>query len=223
MSTHAAAPRPLTPRGERTRAALVTAARAVFERDGFLDTRLADIAAAAGCSVGTFYSYFENKEQILTAVLEVAEKEMLRPARPQPEHGGVRSERELDPRARIEAAHRSYFTAYRRNARLMLLMEQVATLDPRLRDFRRRRGWTFTDRNAESIATLQREGWADPGLDPVMSARALSGMVARMAYHAYALGELDPDGPQTEEDEALVRTATTLWVNALAIRSPLRP
>ena len=40
------APAPPTARGRRTRAALVRAAAEVFERDGFLDARVTDIAAA---------------------------------------------------------------------------------------------------------------------------------------------------------------------------------
>ena len=34
---------PVTKRGERTRQALVRAARTVFERDGFINSRLSDI------------------------------------------------------------------------------------------------------------------------------------------------------------------------------------
>src|SRR6188472_3064973 len=53
---------PRTARGARTRAALVRGAREVFERDGLVDARIADIAAAAGVATGSFYSYFATKE-----------------------------------------------------------------------------------------------------------------------------------------------------------------
>jgi hypothetical protein len=39
---------PVSARGLRSRAALVRAARAVFERDGFLEARIVDICAEAG-------------------------------------------------------------------------------------------------------------------------------------------------------------------------------
>ncbi len=64
---------PLTARGLRTRAALVAAARVVFERDGYLDARLSDITAEAKCSTGSFYTYFSSKEEILQAVLEASQ------------------------------------------------------------------------------------------------------------------------------------------------------
>src|SRR5699024_11384428 len=38
---------PTTTRGTRTRAALVAAARVVFERDGFIDSRLSDLSKEA--------------------------------------------------------------------------------------------------------------------------------------------------------------------------------
>ena len=53
---------PRSRKGERTRARLIDAAREVFERDGFLTARIADIASTAGLSQGSFYHYFESKE-----------------------------------------------------------------------------------------------------------------------------------------------------------------
>src|SRR5690242_16840281 len=53
----------LTPRGQRTRAALIAAARTVFERDGFINARITDIAETAGTAHGSFYSYFTSKEE----------------------------------------------------------------------------------------------------------------------------------------------------------------
>ena len=73
---------PATERGLRTRAALVAAARQVFERHGYLDARLIDITRAAHCSAGTFYTYFAGKEEIFAAVLEVAQEDMLHPGMP---------------------------------------------------------------------------------------------------------------------------------------------
>lgn len=195
---------PLTARGLRTRAALVAAARVVFERDGYLDARLSDITAEAKCSTGSFYTYFSSKEEILQAVLEAAQHDMLHPGMPR------LSADEASPVAVIEASNRAYFEAYKRNAKLMLILDQVAAIDPKFRELRRRRARAFADRNARSIRDLQERGLADRELDPHTAARALSGMVGRMAYYAFALEE------ETSLDE-LVRTATRLWANALKI------
>ena len=49
----------------RTRQALVEAAATLFERDGYDETTIADIAAAAEIGTRTFFSYFASKEELL--------------------------------------------------------------------------------------------------------------------------------------------------------------
>jgi AcrR family transcriptional regulator len=45
-----------TARGNRMRKALVSAARRVFERDGYLDARIVDITADARVATGSYYT-----------------------------------------------------------------------------------------------------------------------------------------------------------------------
>jgi AcrR family transcriptional regulator len=49
----------------RTRQALVEAATALFERNGYDETTVADIADAAEIGTRTFFSYFASKEELL--------------------------------------------------------------------------------------------------------------------------------------------------------------
>jgi AcrR family transcriptional regulator len=49
----------------RTRQALVEAATDLFERDGYDETTVADIADAAEIGTRTFFSYFASKEELL--------------------------------------------------------------------------------------------------------------------------------------------------------------
>ncbi|CAJ1511058.1 TetR/AcrR family transcriptional regulator [[Mycobacterium] burgundiense] len=193
---------PATARGLRTRAALVTAARTVFERDGFLGSRLSDITVEAKCSAGTFYTYFSSKEEIFAAVLEAAQDDMLHPGMP-------RVADDDDPAAVIEASNRAYLVAYLRNAKLMALMQQVATVDPDFEALRRHRSEKFVERNARHIAELQSRGLADETLDPLLTSYALSGMVSRMAMEALVIGKRDLDD--------VVAILTKLWVNALQL------
>lgn len=198
---------PTTKRGARTRAALVTAARKVFERDGYLDTRLIDIAKEAQCAAGSFYTYFANKEEVLAAVLLEAQEDMMHP-------GMGRVQGTDDPYAVLEASNRAYLEAYKRNAKLMALLEQVAQVEPEFREFRTRRTDAFISRNARGIADLQARGVADREVDPMLASRALSGMVSVMAYNAFALGEGQEEGTPADFEE-LVSTVTRLWANAL--------
>jgi AcrR family transcriptional regulator len=194
---------PRSARGARTRAALVDAARTVFERDGFLDARIVDITEEAGVAAGTFYTYFDSKEAIFQALVEAVQEDML--------HPGLRERLgDEDPLALIDAANRDYLLAYKRNARLMALFEQVAQIDDEFRELRRRRGTAFVRRNAKMIRRLQESGRADPELDPLIAAHALSGMVGRIAYTVFNLGERIPF-------ERLVTTLNQLWANALKL------
>ena len=49
----------------RTRQAIVDAAVELFERDGYDETTVADIAAAAEIGTRTFFSYFPTKEELV--------------------------------------------------------------------------------------------------------------------------------------------------------------
>jgi AcrR family transcriptional regulator len=195
---------PVSARGTRTREALVAAARAVFERDGFLEARITDITAQAGVAAGSFYTYFTSKEDVFAAVMEDVNEEMLHPRL------SASTDRD-DPIGVIEAANRAYLASYRRNSRLMALMDQVAQIDEEFRDLRVRRANAFVARNARAIARLQQRGLADPELDPKLAAHAMSLMVSRMAYARYV------QGLGTASADALTKTLTRLWANALGI------
>ena len=197
--------RPLTVRGARTRDSLVAAARVVFERDGFLASRLTDITAEAHCATGSFYTYFANKEEILQAVIQSAESEMLHPGMPRLEP------EDQSPEAVIAASNAAYVAAYKKNAKLMVILEQLAASDPKFRQLRARRSQAFANRNTRAIKDLQDRGLADPTLDPYVAAFALSAMVGRMAYIVFCLGE-------DISEERLVETLTHLWVNALRLK-----
>jgi AcrR family transcriptional regulator len=195
---------PRSKRGLLTRAALMRAAREVFERDGFLDAKISDISAAAGVATGSFYTHFRDKDEVFAALVEETKEEML--------HPGVHDAHpDDDPVAMIEHANRTYLESYRANARLMRLFEQVATIDDRFQALKAERAHAFHLRNAKAIRRLQRAGVADRSLDPMASAVALSAMVSRTAYAVIGLGLEDLDF------DLLVKTLTHLWVNALQI------
>jgi AcrR family transcriptional regulator len=203
--TGSPAVRELSRRGLETRAALIAAAREQFERKGFVDTRIGDITAAAKTATGSFYTYFAGKQEIFAAVMEEVSEAMLHP---QLEH--LPQSAQDDVVAAIEAANRAYLDAYRANAGLMAVLEQVSTINDEFREIRRRRGAAFIKRNARSIERLQAEGRADQGVDAEIAARALTGMVSRLAYQAFILEE-------PMEFEALVSASTRLWINALRL------
>ncbi|HKF38431.1 MAG TPA: TetR/AcrR family transcriptional regulator [Ktedonobacteraceae bacterium] len=57
---------------EEQRERILEAARTIFAHKGFTDTKMTDIAAAAGVSYGLAYHYFKDKEEIFTRLVEWA-------------------------------------------------------------------------------------------------------------------------------------------------------
>lgn len=193
---------PRTRRGMGTRAALLDAARKVFENDGFTAARITDISAGADVAVGSFYTYFRGKDEVFTAVLDATREEML--------HANLDEADHATPARSIEASHRAYLLSYRKNAKMMAALYEAATIDPRYQALLKERTDLFVRRNARLIARLQSEGRADPALDPREAGQALSQMVSRVAYSVYVLGE-------RRSLDRLVGTLTRLWVNALRL------
>jgi AcrR family transcriptional regulator len=56
--------RPLTKKGLATRAAILEAAHDVFRTQGYFGGSVSEITRSAGVSMGSFYQYFKNKEQV---------------------------------------------------------------------------------------------------------------------------------------------------------------
>jgi len=196
---------PLTARGARTRSTLVKAARSLFEKRGYLDTSVGDIAGRARVAHGTFYTYFNSKEEIFAEVADALLQDFQRIADEEPHvlAGGRVSER-------IERANRGYLKAYEGNARMMAVLEQVATFNPRLAAVRRASRRFWVQRGAESIRRWQEHGMVDERIDPAYAASALGSMVDRSAYVWIVLGE------PYDRDEAVVQL-TRLYCNALGI------
>src|SRR5438270_8015859 len=65
----AASKTPRTPRGERTLRKILNAARQEFGECGFSDSSIVGITQRAGVALGTFYTYFDSKEELFKALV----------------------------------------------------------------------------------------------------------------------------------------------------------
>jgi AcrR family transcriptional regulator len=190
-----------------TRARLLEAARQVFEEAGFLDARISDIAERANLSHGSFYHYFESKEQVFREVAETQEAMLTAPSTDRSRDGADLTELE-----RLRRANRRYLERYQDNARIMGVIEEVSRYDDHVHEARMRRQKHFADRAERSIRRLQRDGAADPDVDAELAALALGSMVARFAelWLVERWGTYDLD---TVADQV-----TRLWANAIGLR-----
>lgn len=203
--TRAAVPR--SRKGAQTRARLLEAAKAVFERDGFLEARVSDIAEQAGVSHGSFYHYFDSKEEVFREVAAAVEERLTEPM----------TDVILDPSShatpeeRIREALRRHLEAYRQEARIMGVIEQVSWYDEQVGAWRRERQRRWSQQVADSIRNLQEHGLADPGLDPTIAAAVLGSMTSRFPEAWFVQGSV-----QTSFEKG-VDQLTRVFVNALGL------
>lgn len=200
----ASAGSPRTARGRATRRRLLDAARTVFARDGFADAHILDITRGAGVSAGTFYTYFATKDELFREVAFEVIDELSAAVR-------VGRDRQLDPAADVEAALRAYVDACLRHARVTSSIQQLAHVDPVIRE-RRAAGMRATaTRGADHIRRLQAAGLADPRVDADAVADALQTMSVSVVYEHLVLFESGAD------PEHLVRTLTDVWLRAIGL------
>jgi AcrR family transcriptional regulator len=198
---------PRSRKGAATRARLVEAAKAVFEDVGFLDARVSDIAERANLSHGSFYHYFDSKEQVFREVAQAISDDL---------SAGMAivldRQSKASPEERLAAALRLHFEGYRKEARMMGVIEQVSRHDESVARMRAGSRLVHTREVAESIRQLQRRGMADDSIDAELAASALGAMTWRFAEQWLIHGEPDCDFDQGVEQ------FTKLWLNALQLR-----
>ena len=205
--------RPRSVKGERTRARLLAAAKEIFEENGFLDARISDISQRAGLSHGSFYHYFDSKEEVFREVAFAVEERLSAPV------GAVILDQlsHATPRERIREAIRQHLECYREEARIMGVIEQMSRYDAQLNAARAERHLHYNKQVADSIRQLKRRGLADPNLDPVLAAAIVGSMTSR--FPELWLVEGFVDCPFDKGVEHL----TNMFINALQIRDEPDP
>lgn len=204
---------PRSRKGAQTRARLLSAAKEIFEENGFLDARISDIAERAGLSHGSFYHYFESKEEIFREVAAAVVDQLSAPL------GSVILDpaSEATPPERIREAIRLHLEAYRREARIMGVIEQVSRYDQQVKEFRFEHQRQYSEQVQESIRRLQRHGLVDPGLDPAVASAVLGSMTNRFPELWLVEGAVECTFDQGVEQLARV------FINAMGMKQEAAP
>jgi len=208
----AAGGRVLTARGRRTRAALVEAAKLVFAETPFADTRIADITARAGVANGTFYTYFDSKEEIFREVAAGVLDAMLRAPVRDP------NATEHDPIRDVEYASRAYFKVVVENAVVARSIEQLVPVDRDITVERRSTIVGSIKRTDQWIRRLQAQGICDD-IDPWTTAIALQTMTIRVAYD-HLLPHANED---TADVDAMARAVARIWARTVGLEKVTTP
>ncbi|HEX3605380.1 MAG TPA: TetR/AcrR family transcriptional regulator [Candidatus Dormibacteraeota bacterium] len=201
-------PTPRTARAASTRERLLRAAGTVLAEHGYSATRIADIVHAAGVSHGNFYRHFQNKDDVVVAVLEPLLDELVEPF----VRALAESRDDLESMVRVNT---DFFSAYARHRRLFPLLREAAAVSPSFTgmwlDLRAR----FTGR---ITAWLEAIGAAPPeaAADPALLAQSLGAMTEQLAYTQ--IGK-SPQLPRPETIAELGRVAGTIWHRSIGSRA----
>jgi AcrR family transcriptional regulator len=197
-------------RGDRTRRSLLSAARRVFERRGYVDANVEDIVTEAGVARGSFYTYFPSKVDIFRAVCAEVGKQI--------DNAVAGADlRGLDPVAALTQSIRGYFEAYRGNATIFGLLERLSSVDPEIYDMGVRSRRKHIRRIAAAIRRWQSRGVADPIVEPDGTAAALVSMTSNFCYWWF-------EGPEQHDgDEPALAVISDIWIRALGLRRRPKP
>ena len=186
-----------------TRSALVDAAVDVFDEVGFTDATISSISARAGRSHGSFYTYFDSKEEVFHAAVRRVNDDEVDRRGDQPEASSLEE--------RIARTNARFIDAYRHHARLLASLEELAARNEATRDLRRSTRHRYIEKTIASIQRWQDDGVVAPDLDAEALAHCLGSMVERVAHMLVVFG----DGCT---DDRMMAAISDIWCGALGLR-----
>lgn len=180
---------------------LLTAARDVFRQKGWHETTVDDIIKAAGVSRGSFYVYFENKQEIFERIITPVFDELYEKAEARRPGSTIF--------ARLEAGNRAFLETWQQDPDLLRITFEM-NLDVRTNAAVAEMRQRFIRRSARALRRHKEEGLTHPGVDPDFAALALAGMVTDFARQRWFSGPGEPEDPLT-----LSYRLTALWYRAV--------
>lgn len=179
----------------QTEADLKAAAVRVFERSGYLNTKITDITAEAGRATGSFYKHFASKEKLLEALLA----DLLAEGDAGAELAGHSADFRDREAVRWHVA--MYWGLHRRHGVLLTALQQAATVDEEFA----RRSQEMAEPDVRHIAD-HLTGMDLPG-NPLVAASIFTTTVS--AFAAAWLGGKGPDLGRPLSDEEAIETLTS--------------
>lgn len=189
-------PRSRSSRGRATEERLVAAARATFAAHGFAAARVEDIVAEAGVSHGTFYTYFDNKADVLDTLVRGSADRLLAVA--------AASWDGPDVEAALRDVIGRLLVVFADEADVIRVWLEASATEPRFERLLQQVRANFAAR----VATNLEPATAGSIHDPAVAAAGLVGMVEGYATERY------PGASSGERQEA-VATLAALWAGGM--------
>ena len=197
---------PVGPKARRTRASILAAASTLFAENGYQRTTMADVAEAAGVSLGTVYQYFHDRADLVAGLVRASWGET--------SQRGDSAWHASEGRAGVYRVLNGFIESYAEQAAMARVWEEVVFVDDDLAELRRVLGRVFTESVERELQRATATGEVRAGLDPALTARALTGMVDRYCFVTYVFDPPDAGVPTPAESAELL---TDLWVAAIGL------
>ena len=199
-------------KGERTEDAFLRAARTVFAEKGYFNSKITDIAKEAGRSAGSFYNYYDNKAELLDALLDQFSREVT--------EASLHS-RSGDPYESIHGAVSAYWHTFRNHLPEMIGLFALSMTEQRYAERWRSVRALGIQGVVTQLRTAQAAGHLS-GVDLPMMASAIISMLESFSWTWLAgRGDL---GVAAVDDESAIRTMTDVWYAAVyGARAPVEP
>jgi AcrR family transcriptional regulator len=192
--------------GRTTRDRLLDAGLAEWSRRGVGDVPVSDIAATAGVSVGSFYTYFPSKPDLLAALLD--ERPGLLYADPATVLAAHPS-RPPDVAAAARALTGAHLASVAAHEGLWRTVVEGSLTEPPVRAVVNARRQAWVRSLTGLVRRWQAEGAADPALDAALTGAALGALTERTSHLWVLLGD-----PPPLDDGA--RSLAACWQRILA-------
>jgi len=209
---------PRTGRGERTRAKLLAAAEQVFADLGYHDASIVKITEAAGVGQGTFYLYFDGKQDVFDELVEDLNRRV--------RHAMIEASSAAADRVEAErAGFAAFFRFTAEHPALYRIIRQAEFVSPgalRLHYTRIVEGYMT------GLAKARAAGQVGDEVDPEVAAWALMGIGEIVGMRWVLWGSWDdeaggPGGPPTPVPDAVFEQTMQIVERVLAAPHAARP
>lgn len=198
----------LGPRAERTRRALVDSAWELFRTRGYTDTKVADVAKNADVSLGTFYQYFSELNDVLAVIVVDFIRESL--------DRGIDRWDVSAGREGLSERIDAFIATYVEYAEFMELWECAKLVSPSVRSLSRDYADVYRRRFAEYFQEGIDRGLVRSDIDADGMADVMTIMLERYCYEHFVLsGETVP-----RDRTAMVGLLTEIWASAVGLAEP---
>lgn len=155
--------------------AILRAATQVFARSGFFNSKVADVARAAGVADGTVYLYFRNKDDLLSSIFNEAMAEFISRARS--ELAGIDN-----PREKLRRFAQLHFEALERDRDGAIVFQiELRHTTKFMELFSTTKLAEYLQIMREILEDGQRRGLFRPQLNAKLTAKILFGALDEMA------------------------------------------